>query len=250
MSRQVSEIPAELVQRLQRAQRVVTLTGSGISAESGVPTFRDAQTGLWSEFRPEELATAEAFLRDPQLVWDWYAWRRELVAQAEPNDGHRALVEIEARVPHFMLVTQNVDGLHERAGSRQLIELHGNIERTKCFDENVRVEVHPKKDARPPRCSRCGAYLRPDVVWFNEELPREALDAAFEASRSCDLFLSVGTSTLVEPAASLPFAALGAGAVVVEINPNETPLSERAHFVLRGPAAAVLPSVAEALNPA
>lgn len=248
MSPQASELPLELVERLKRAQRVVALTGAGISAESGVPTFRDAQTGLWSKFRPEELATAEAFLRDPQLVWDWYAWRRELVAEAEPNDGHRALVEIEKQVPHFALITQNVDGLHERAGSRRLIELHGNIARTKCFDENVPVEAHIERGARPPRCPRCGAHLRPDVVWFNEELPREALDAAFDASRRCDVFLSVGTSTLVEPAASLPFAALGAGALVVEVNLNETPLSERAHFVLQGSAAAVLPSIAAVLN--
>lgn len=240
----------ELIDRLRNAQSVAALTGSGISAESGVPTFRDAQTGLWSQFRPEDLATPDAFLRNPQLVWDWYAWRRELVGKAAPNAGHQALVELEELLPKFTLITQNVDGLHQRAGSRQVIELHGSILRTKCFDENVPVDVPPESDARPPRCPRCGAYVRPDVVWFGEMLPREALDAAFIASRACDVFLSIGTSTLVEPAASLPFGARGGGAAVIEINPNPTPLSEHADFVLRGSAAEVLPLLARVLREA
>lgn len=244
----LSTLPPDLVDRLRSAKAVTVLTGSGVSAESGVPTFRDAQTGLWSQFQPEELATPNAFLRQPQLVWDWYVWRRELIGQALPNAGHRALVEMEERVPQFTLITQNVDGLHQRAGSRRVIELHGSILRTKCFDEEIPVDVLPDTDARPPRCPRCGAYIRPDVVWFGEMLPREALDAAFVASRACDVFLSVGTSTLVEPAASLPFGARGGGAAVVEVNPNPTPLSERADFVLRGSAADLLPLLARVLH--
>jgi NAD-dependent deacetylase len=244
-------IPIELVDRLRAARRVVALTGAGISAESGIPTFRDAMTGLWARFRPEELATPEAFLRDPKLVWDWYAWRRARVEQAEPNAGHRALVELEGRVPDFMLVTQNVDGLHARAGSQRIAELHGNIMRTKCFDcGRIAGDATPKGDAVPPRCADCGGLQRPDVVWFGEMLPAEALGEAMRASSESDVFLSVGTSTVVEPAASLPFYALRAGAVVVEVNPDPTPLTPHATFPLRGPAATVLPRlVASAFPP-
>jgi NAD-dependent deacetylase len=238
---------SDLVARLCAAKKIVALTGAGVSAESGVPTFRDAQTGFWSKFRPEELATCDAFERQPQLVWDWYAWRRELVAKAEPNPAHLALVEIESVVPDFMLITQNVDGLHWRAGSRRLSELHGNIARTKCFDEDVPVATWPETGARPPRCPRCGGYLRPDVVWFNELVPRQALDSAFAAARTCDVFLSIGTSTLVQPAAALPFEASARGATVIEINPDPTPFSEHADFTLRGPAGAILPAIARVL---
>ena len=243
-------VPVELVARLRGAQRVVVLTGAGISAESGIPTFRDAMTGLWARFRPEELATPEAFLRDPKLVWNWYAWRRTLVEGAAPNAGHRALVELESRVPDFLLVTQNVDGLHARAGSRRIAELHGNITRTKCFDcERVPDDGEQPGDAVPPRCAHCGGMLRPDVVWFGEMLPAEALGEAMQATADCEVFLSVGTSTVVEPAASLPFSALRAGAVVVEVNPDPTPLTPQASFSLRGPAATVLPALVAAAFP-
>lgn len=240
--------PDELIAGLRDARRVVVLTGAGISAESGVPTFRDAMTGLWARFRPEDLATPEAFERDPKLVWEWYAWRRELVAQAEPNAGHRALVELEARVPEFLLVTQNVDGLHARAGSRNLVELHGNITRTKCFAcERVAGEKDLVSDTAPPRCAHCGGMLRPDVVWFGEMLPAHALERAMQAVDACDLLLSVGTSTVVEPAASLPFYALRAGATVVEVNPDPTPLTARASFSLRGQAGVLLPALVQAI---
>ncbi len=243
-------VPVELVARLRGAQRVVVLTGAGISAESGIPTFRDAMTGLWARFRPEELATPEAFLRDPKLVWNWYAWRRTLVEGAAPNAGHRALVELESCVPDFLLVTQNVDGLHGRAGSRRIAELHGNITRTKCFDcERVPDDGEQQGDAVPPRCAHCGGMLRPDVVWFGEMLPAEALGEAMQATADCEVFLSVGTSTVVEPAASLPFSALRAGAVVVEVNPDPTPLTSQASFSLRGPAATVLPALVAAAFP-
>jgi NAD-dependent deacetylase len=240
------EIPERLAAALRRAQHIAVLTGSGISAESGVPTFRDAQTGLWSEFKPEELATPEAFQRNPKRVWEWYAWRRELVSLAQPNAGHRALVELERRVPSFTLITQNVDGLHQRAGSPNVIELHGNITRTKCFEENAAVESWQATGEVPPRCPRCGGRLRPDVVWFNELLPEEAVVRALEASRDCDLFLSIGTSTLVHPAASLPFEALQHGATIVEINLEPTPLTARAHHTLSGPAGEVLPALLRA----
>ena len=238
--------PQNLLDALRKARRVAVLTGSGISAESGVPTFRDAQTGFWAKFRPEDLATPEAFQRNPKLVWDWYAWRRELVSQAQPNVAHLALVELERRLPQFSLITQNVDGLHQRAGSRNVIELHGNITRTKCFEEDVPVEKWTASGETPPRCPRCGGHLRPDVVWFGETLPPAALERALAASRSCDLFFSIGTSTLVHPAASLPFEALQRGAIVVEINPDPTPLTARAHHTLRGAAGEVLPALLRA----
>lgn len=224
---------------------MVALTGSGISAESGVPTFRDAQTGLWARYDPQQLATPEAFARDPELVWRWYAWRRGLVAGAIPNAGHEALARLERSVPAFSLLTQNVDGLHGEAGSESVVELHGNIRRSRCPLENVAVEPD-ETDHLPPLCPNCGSPVRPDVVWFGEALPAEALRAASEAARSCDLFLSVGTSGLVCPAASLPYEALESGATVVEVNPERTPLSPDAHYSLRGRAGEVLPGLVRA----
>jgi NAD-dependent deacetylase len=243
MDKSVLEFPSELLKSLRQARRVVILTGAGVSAESGVPTFRDAQTGLWAQFRPEELATAAAFRSHPRRVWEWYAWRRELVARAEPNSGHLALVELEQCVPEFTLMTQNVDGLHQRAGSRRVIELHGNVHCVKCFDENVVVESWTETDDVPPRCPRCGGWLRPDVVWFGEPLPFDALRAAEKATRSGDVFFAIGTSGLVEPAASLPLISLWNGATVVEINPNPTPLTPQATFALQGASGRVLPEL-------
>lgn len=243
----MTDIPPDLIHTLRHAQHVVVLTGAGVSADSGVPTFRDAQTGLWSKFDPMQLATREAFARNPKLVWEWYAYRRELVARAKPNAGHYALAELEKRVAKFTLITQNVDGLHERAGSRNIIELHGNIFRTKCFREDTRAANWFPTDEIPPRCPRCGSYLRPDVVWFGENLPRHALDESFRAAESCDVFFSIGTSGVVEPAASLPFIALRHSAMVIEVNPEETPLSESATFVLRGGAGGVMARVVERL---
>jgi NAD-dependent deacetylase len=239
-------IPARLADELRVAKHVVALTGAGISAESGVPTFRAAQTGLWARYDPLELATPEAFRRQPRVVWEWYAWRRELVARASPNPGHLALVEMERRVPRWTLITQNVDGLHQRAGSRAVIELHGNIRRIKCSREGEVVESWEETGEVPPRCPRCGAPLRPDVVWFGEALPSQALTEAFVAAGTCDLFLSIGTSGVVEPAASLPYEALRRGAVVVEVNPEETPLTAQATYALRGPAGRALPALVRA----
>ncbi|MGB3633688.1 MAG: NAD-dependent deacylase, partial [Rubrobacteraceae bacterium] len=230
---------------LRGAQSIVALTGSGISAESGVPTFRDAQTGLWAQYDPQQLATPEAFMRDPKLVWQWYEWRRTLVGKAEPNPGHSALAELERKSPNFTLATQNVDGLHRRAGSESVLELHGNLLRTICSAEGI--ESEPSSEELPPVCTNCGSPLRPDVVWFGEMLPRGVMEAASGAARSCEVFLSVGTSSLVYPAASLPYEALSAGATVVEINPEETPLTGRAEYALAGKAGEVLPVLVAAL---
>ena len=237
------QIPTELITGLRAARRVAVLTGAGISAESDVPTFREAQTGLWARYNPEELATPEAFQRNPRLVWEWYAWRQERVRQAEPNPGHLALADMERRIAEFTLITQNVDGLHRRAGSQQVLELHGNLFRVKCFDEDRIVENWPDSEEIPPRCPRCGALLRPDVVWFGEILPASVLRAAEQAAANAEVFFSIGTSALVYPAADLPFTALAAGAMVVEVNPQPTPLSPHVTYSLHGPAGAVLPKL-------
>jgi len=242
-------IPQSLAGAIARARSVAVLTGAGVSAESGVPTFRDAQTGLWAQFDPQKLATPDAFRRNPKLVWDWYAWRRKLVAKAEPNAGHRALAVLEGRVSDFVLITQNVDGLHRRAGSRNVVELHGNIGRVKCSRENTIVEHWTEVGDEVPRCAGCGALLRPDVVWFEEILPPDALQAAEDAARRCQILLVVGTSAEVYPAAALPDYAKSAGATIVEINPNPTPLSDAADYVLRAPAGAVLPALVAAAWP-
>lgn len=229
---------------LADAARVAVLTGAGVSAESGIPTFRDALTGLWASYDPEELATPEAFARNPRLVWDWYAERRSQVRDCEPNAAHLALARWEARHPRFPLITQNVDGLHQRAGSRNVYELHGNILRVRCSREATRfTEWREAAEAIPPPCPQCGAALRPDVVWFGESLPSDALAAAERAARECDVLLVVGTSGVVYPAAGLAHVAAGAGAAVVEVNPDPTPLTPLARSSLRGPAGSVLPQI-------
>lgn len=221
---------------------VAVLTGAGISAESGVPTFR-GEGGLWRSFRPEELATPEAFSRDPALVWEWYDWRRRLVASCRPNAAHEALAAMEAAVPDLTLITQNVDGLHHSAGSRNVLELHGNIWRVRCTCcEHTSEDYRVPLPEIPPRCPKCGTLLRPDVVWFGESLPQDVLEAAWAAAARCRLMLVIGTSAVVHPAASLPLVALRNGARLVEVNSAETPLSTHAHEILRGPAAGVLPA--------
>ncbi|CAG0968069.1 NAD-dependent protein deacylase [Burkholderiales bacterium] len=243
-------IPRELAAALSSARRVVALTGAGVSAESGVPTFRDALTGLWARFDPLELATPSAFARHPKLVWDWYAARREAVRAARPNAGHRALVEIERRTPSFLLATQNVDGLHARAGSRSLVELHGSLARVRCSREGRIVDRFDEpQDDEPPRCPHCGAFLRPDVVWFEEPLPADALARAEDGARRCDLMIVAGTSAEVYPAAALPRQAKAAGAMVVEVNPHETPLSAVVDIVLRQRSGIALPALVAAAWP-
>jgi NAD-dependent deacetylase len=221
------------------------LTGAGVSAESGVPTFREAQTGLWEQYDPLQLATPEAFARDPELVWRWYRWRRDLVASAEPNAGHRALAELQSLVPRLTLVTQNVDGMHQRAGSSDVIEFHGNLFSNRCSAEG-RI-VRATADEPVPLCPECGSYLRPGVVWFGEAIPEDALHASFAAAADCCVFLSVGTSALVYPAAGLADVAREAGAFTIEVNPSPTGQSESYSASLRGNAGKVLPQLVESL---
>ena len=231
---------------VRAARRIVVLTGAGMSAESGVPTFRDAQTGLWAQCRPEDLATEAAFRSRPAFVWDWYAMRRERVAQAGPNAGHAALAAFQRRHPGRLLIaTQNVDGLHQRAGSPGVLALHGNLHEDRwleppraCCDEG------PIRAGSPPGCPRCGNLRRPGVVWFGEALPAAVLAAAQEAAAGCDLMLVVGTSGLGHPAAGLPDA-VPPGAPVVVLNPQPSALDAAADAVLRGTAAGLLPTLLE-----
>ncbi len=236
-------LPAALLSLLRQTPSLAALTGAGVSQESGLRTFRDVQDGLWRQYRPEDLASPEAFARDPKLVWDWYAWRREAVKAARPNPGHYALVEIEKRLPQFTLITQNVDGLHRMAGSRNLLELHGNIQRVRCSVCSLPAETWEDDSEAVPQCRVCGALLRPDVVWFGEALPRDPLEAAVEAARACQVFFSIGTSGVVQPAASLAYAARNRGAVIVEINLEPTPLTPKADFFLRGKSGEILPQL-------
>jgi NAD-dependent deacetylase len=225
---------------VRAARRIAVLTGAGMSAESGVPTFRDAQTGLWAKFDPQQLATEDAFRANPQFVWDWYAMRREMVAKVQPNPGHVALAEFGRRHPgRLTLVTQNVDGLHQRAGSEGVLALHGNIAQDKWLETpRACCTAAGPQPGRPPRCAVCGNLRRPDVVWFGEMLPTDRLARAEEAARDCDLMLVVGTSGVVYPAAGL--ARLAPGRVVI-VNPEPTELDDAAHAVLRGKAAELLP---------
>ncbi len=236
-----------LVEALRQARVVGVLTGAGISADSGIPTFREAQTGLWARYRPEDLATPEAFERNPDMVWQWNMWRRQKATSAEPNAGHVALATLEARLPDLRLITQNVDGLHQRAGHRDVIEFHGNITVNRCHREGRVVEVDDNTDS-PPACPHCGGPVRPGNVWFGEAIPEEALRRGTETAQHCDVFMSVGTSAQVQPAAGLAELAQRNGATLVEINPDETALSRGADIRIQARAAEVLPQVVEKLG--
>lgn len=231
---------------LAAAERVVVATGAGMSRESGIPTFRDAQEGLWARYDPAELATKDGFCSDPARVWGWYCYRRRLIHSCEPHVGHAALARLEAQVPELVVVTQNIDGLHQRAGSRRVVELHGNINRFKCFeaDHPFQQDV-PISDrdgpAEPPLCDRCGSLIRPDVVWFGESLPSGAFERAERLAASCDVMLVVGTSGLVYPAAGLPHVARLSGAMTIEINPQPSELTSYLDVFLSGPAGRILP---------
>jgi NAD-dependent deacetylase len=240
-------VPEGLSAALREASHVCVLTGSGISAESGVPTFREAQTGLWEQYDPHQLATPEAFQRDPALVWRWYRWRRELVAGVEPNAGHLALVTLAGLVPELTIITQNVDGLHQRAGSDGVIEFHGNLFEDRCFVEGC-VVADGDMSAEVPVCPACGGMLRPGVVWFGEAIPESAMHAAAAAVSACDMFFSIGTSALVWPAAGLAEAARQQGASVVEINLDATPLSSRTDYCLQGKSGSILPELVDSLG--
>lgn len=239
--------PEKLIAALRSAEKVTALTGAGVSQESGLRTFRDAQTGLWAQHKPTDLASPDAFARDPQLVWDWYAWRREAIKGVRPNAGHRALVEMERKIPSFVLITQNVDGLHIMAGSKSVLELHGNIQRVRCSKCGQFTEEWEEAAGKVPGCRSCGSMLRPDVVWFGEELPRAALESAVQAARTCQIFFSIGTSGVVQPAASLAFAAHNRGAIVVEVNMEPTPLTGKADYFFQGKSGEVLPELVKAV---
>lgn len=225
---------------IERAGSITVLTGAGVSAESGVPTFRGAE-GLWKKHRPEDLATPEAFARNRALVWEWYRWRQELVSGTEPNAAHYALAAHAARGVAFTLITQNVDGHHERAGSRDVVELHGNLFRARCPGDGTLASLSAGPFTGIPVCPSCGGAMRPDIVWFGESLPEAALHRALLAAESAEVFVVVGTSAVVQPAASLPGIASSRGAKVIEVNLEETPVSEFADCVVRGTAAETLP---------
>jgi NAD-dependent deacetylase len=250
----MTPIDPEICAFLQTAARIVVLTGAGVSAESGIPTFRDKQTGLWERFVAAELATPQAFERDPALVWGWYEWRRAAILRAQPNAGHRAIAAMAGRVPDFTLITQNVDDLHERGGSREVLHLHGEIARPRCGVCGM-AHALPSESAavspagarlEPPHCSSCGGRIRPGVVWFGEPLPAAPWARACEAARRCEVFLVCGTSSMVQPAASLTDMAIAAGAATIQVNPHPTCADDSVKFILRGTAATVLPQLVAA----
>jgi NAD-dependent deacetylase len=244
----------EAAKLIQESQTIAVLTGAGVSKESGVPTFRDAMEGLCAKYDPQKLATPEAFKSNPKIVWDWYEWRREMVAKAKPNAGHFALAELE-NIKDLTIITQNVDDLHEQAGSRSVIHLHGNIARHKCFNncqgDPTLIDLRSlsyDKEAGPPSCPHCGAYVRPNVVWFHEILPAYELNRAAEISQLADIMIVVGTSGLVSPAADLPRVAKQQGAKIIEVNPDYSMISRYADVRLEGASGVVLPQVLEALK--
>ena len=224
----------KVAEKIKGAGKLVVLTGAGISKESGIPTFRGPD-GLWKKYRPEELATPWAFQKNPELVWEWYNWRRSLMADKKPNPGHLFIAHLERIIPDFWLITQNIDGLHQLAGSKRIIELHGNIWRERCTNCPYKRTVPRKREyeEKLPKCPECGSLLRPDVVWFGETLPEDALNAAIKHSETCDVMLVVGTSAVVQPAASLPVIAKNSGAFVIEVNPEETPISHLCDITVR-----------------
>ena len=231
-----------ILSSLLRARNVVAFTGAGISAESGVPTFR-GNDGLWKKFKPEELANIDAFMRNPELVWEWYAARKKVIADVQPNPGHNALAAMEQLFPSFTVITQNIDNLHRRAGSKNVFELHGNIERNYCMMcRAAYANEFVLRSTTVPRCN-CGGIIRPDVVWFGETLPDDQWEGAENACRSADVLFSIGTSGVVYPAASLPLEAKRAGAFIIEINPEPTPLTEIADEFLAGKSGEILPNL-------
>ena len=236
------ELSDRLLKRLEKAYSVAVLTGAGISASSGIPTFR-GKDGIWKKFKPEELANYNAFVKNPKLVWEWYDWRRNLIKNVRPNPAHYALVDLENIFKDFAVITQNVDNLHSLAGSNKLIELHGNIMRNKCIECGKPFEGDFNLKEGIPKCTTCGGMIRPDVVWFGENLPEDQIMAAQELAMRCEVFFSIGTSSIVEPAASLPYMAKGNGAYLVEINIEETPLTGSANEFIQGTADKILPEL-------
>jgi len=234
----------ELKEIIAGSKRITVLTGAGISAESGVPTFRGSG-GIWRNYQVTDVATPQAFARDPELVWEFYNWRRDLISKVTVNPGHKALVTLEKHVNDFTLITQNVDGLHKEAGSERLLEIHGNLWEVKCMKCSLVTMDRSKNMGTLPKCSQCGGLLRPNVVWFGESLDPDIIHKAIEASQNCECMLIVGTSGVVQPAASLAYHAKAEGAVVAEINIEQTPQSGHMDFVLTGKAGEILPILVE-----
>lgn len=236
---------------LRHAKHVVVLTGAGVSKESGVPTFRDAVDGLWARFDPMQLATREAFQADPKLVWEWYEYRRGLMRGAKPNAGHDALAQLQKRFESLTVITQNIDDLHEQAGSTQVVRLHGSIAQNKCFNDcqgkPTLVDISGLSGT-PPTCPHCGGYVRPNVVWFGELLPIDQVNAAYAALEKCDALLVIGTSGLVNPAAQMPAYAKRFGATLIEVNMEATPITRIADVHLQGASGELLPQVVAALD--
>jgi NAD-dependent deacetylase len=230
-----------LIKKLEQATTVAALTGAGISAESGVPTFRGEQ-GLWKNYKPEELANFDSFIKNPKLVWQWYNFRKNLIRQVQPNPGHHALVKMETLFQNFFLITQNVDNLHRLAGNKRIYELHGNIMRNRCVDCYKQCRDLLMNAEGLPYCD-CGGLIRPDVVWFGESLPEKELTKSFEAAETADIFFSIGTSAVVQPAASLPIQAKRAGAYVVEINNEPTVITDYVDESILGKSGEILPKL-------
>jgi NAD-dependent deacetylase len=237
-----------LIEKLRQSSRILFFTGAGVSAESGLPTFRDAQTGLWAQYKAQDLATPEAFARDPDTVWRWYQWRRRVHAGVTPNPAHHAIAAFEARLPESTLVTQNVDRLHELAGSPAPIHLHGSVFRNKCAGCGAAMPDVPHDLETPPSCAACGGLCRPDVVWFGEGLPEGPWAEALAAAAAAEVVIVIGTSATVHPAARIPLLARDAGALVVQVNPEPTPLDKIAQN-LRGAAGVVMPELLAAVWP-
>ncbi len=250
-------IPPDLIVALQQSKHIVVFTGAGVSAESGIPTFRDAFTGLWERFDAEDLATPDAFRKDKELVWGWYEWRRMQVLRALPNPAHVAIAGLARHVPRLTVVTQNVDDLHERAGSTEVLHLHGSLHSPRCLacsrahilPPDIPQEPEGGRRLSPPLCTHCGGSVRPGVVWFGEDLPVRELHRAFAAAKECDVLFAIGTSGLVQPAARIPVLAMRAGAKVVQVNPMATSLDEECTWSLRGAAGVIMPNLLQVAFP-
>lgn len=253
----MNSFDSNLLNILRNAKRIVVFTGAGISAESGIPTFRDTLTGLWENFDAQQLATPEAFVADPELVWGWYEWRRGLVMRCLPNAAHKAITAMQANTNNVTVVTQNVDDLHERAGNQNVLHLHGSLHHPYCFDcgnpHNMQQQIpnEPEGGRRlaPPACTKCNGMVRPGVVWFGESLPAQAWQVAQELAAQCDVFFTVGTSSVVYPAAGLPKIAKDSGACVVQVNPHATGIENLLDYNLTGKAGATLSGLVASVWP-
>jgi NAD-dependent deacetylase len=242
-------ITETLIKRLRETQHLAIVTGAGISAESGIPTFRDALTGLWENYQAEKMASEKGFLNDSDLVWGWYEWRRQKILQCSPNRAHEVIAKLASKLPKVTLITQNVDDLHERAGSKNVLHLHGSIHKARCIncntpythpDTKLTDDILPECRIAPPKCEKCDDLIRPGVVWFGEMLPTDTLKQAEEAAQECDLMLVVGTSGIVYPAANIPFLAIERGVTSIQVNPIETHFDKSVTFNLKGNAGDLL----------